>query len=172
MSTFLVLKLTRAFLQASFCLPQPMDKKSRKSWLLKYGQPEGNETRCLKLVCIIWGELPKEELQNFVLGAAGSLVVVFEELTSQDDLNPDQIVHAIQQSLSFLGNMVAHFSQGRSTRALAHFNPDLKSLLEDVDFSKAIFLFRPGFEKKAKERSEAVRCLRKATSFQRNGKRR
>ena len=44
-------------------------------------------------------------------------------------------------------------------------NPDLKSLVEDEDFSQAApYLFGPGFGRKAKERSEAVECSRKASS--------
>ena len=43
------------------------------------------------------------------------------------------------------------------SKALSRLNPDLKSLVEDEDFSQvAPYLFGPGFEKKAKERSKAV----------------
>ena len=51
-------------------------------------------------------------------------------------------------------------------KVLAHLNPDLKSLAEDTDFSKAApLLFGAGFQKQAKECSEAFSCLRKATSY-------
>ena len=46
----------------------------------------------------------------------------------------------------------------------------MKSLVEDEDFSKAApFLFGSGFVKKAKERTEAVRCLQKAAFAPKKG---
>ena len=74
-------------------------------------------------------------------------------------------------ALRILENTSAQFAQERRTRALGRLNPDLKSLIEDEVFSKAgPLLFGTGFEKKAKERSEAVKCLRRATLAPKKGK--
>ena len=172
--TFPVSEATKAFLQTAFCVPKPADNKVRRAWRSKFGLPEGDETRCPKLDSIIKGELPKEALeadrklsrfQNFVLDATGPLVAALEELSNSDAPDPSLVTAAVQQSLMFLGNTAAHLSQERRTKALARLNPDLKSLVDDEDFSKAApFLFGSGFEKKAKERAEALECLRKASN--------
>ena len=114
-------------------------------------------------------ELPKDaveldrklsRLQNFVLDAAGSLVAAMEELTVLDKPDPEVVLSAIQQALMFVGNASAHLNLERRSKALSHLNLDLKSLVEDEEFSPAAsYLFGPGFEKKAKERLEAVECL-------------
>ena len=169
--TFSVSTPTKAFLQASFCLPKPVDNPTRRSWVERFGLPSGDETRCPKMDGLIKGELGKEaveanrklsRLQNFTLDAAAPLVAALEELTERDELDPSTVSAAIQLSLRFLGNASAQFSVERCTRALPKFNPDLKSMAEEEDFSQAVpYLFGPGFEKKAKERTEALECLRK-----------
>ena len=106
-------------------------------------------------------------LQNFVLDATGPLAAAYDELVGENEAypDPDRIQQAIQLSLRILGNASAQISQERRTKALSRLNPDLKSLVEDEDFSNAApNLFGAGFEKKAKERSKAVTCLRKASS--------
>ena len=53
------------------------------------------------------------------------------------------------------------------TSALTKLNPDLKSMAEEEDFSKAQpFLFGSGFEQKTKEHTEALKCLHKVTTKQ------
>jgi hypothetical protein len=172
--TYEVSELTKAFLQTAFCLPKPVDNATRRTWINKFGVPEGVETRCPKLDGLIKGELPKEateadrklsRLQNFTLDIAGPLVAALEELTANDKPDATKVTAAIQMSLRFLGNALAQYAQERRTRAMTHLNPDLKSLVEDEDFSQSLpLLFGAGFEKKAKERIKALDCLRKATS--------
>ena len=100
-----------------------------------------------------------------MLDAAGPLVAAMEELTVLEKPDPEVVLSAIQQPLMFLGNVSAHFNLERRSKALSRLNPDLKSLVEDEDFSQAApYLFGPGFERKAKERSEVVECLPKASS--------
>ena len=134
--------------------------------------PAGDETRCPKRDSLIKGELGKEaleadrklsRLQNFTLDAAGPLVAALEEF-EKEDANAETIAAAIQQSLLLLGNASTQFSVERRAKALAKLNPDLKSMADDKDFSQAPpYLFGPGFEKKAKERTEALECLRKVS---------
>ena len=172
--TFNISSPTKAFLQTSFCLPKPVDNTVRREWLERYGLPVGNEARCPKMDSIIKGELGKEaletdrklsRLQNFSLDAIGPLVVAMEELTEKEEPDVSVVTAAVQQGLRFLGNCSAHFSQERRAKALAKLNPDLKCMAEDEDFTQAPpFLFGAGFEKKAKERTEALECLRKASN--------
>ena len=172
--TFLMSSPTKAFMKTSFCLPKPVENSTRRAWLEKFGLPDGDEARCPKMDSLIKGELGKEtmeadkklaRLQNFTLDAAGPMAVALEELTSKDEPNGELVISAIQQSLMLIGNASAHFSKERRTKALEKLNPDLKSLAEEEDFSQAQpFLFGKGFEKTAKERAEALECLRKATT--------
>ena len=166
---------TKALLQMSFCRAKPADNKTRKVWLAKFSAPAGDETRCPKLDSVIKGQLKKDvvesdrklsRLQNFTLDAVGPFVAALEEATSEEGPpNMDLIVNSLQQGLVLLGNASSHFSHERRLKILQHLNPDLKSLAEDEDYSKAPpFLFGKGFEKLAKERADAVQCLRKATS--------
>ena len=171
-NTFPVSSPMKAFLQTSFCLPKPVDNATRRRWLEKFGLPAGDETHCPKMDSLIKGELGKEALeadrklsrfQNFTLDAAGPLVAALEEF-EKEDANAETVAAAIQQSLLLLGNASTQFSVERRAKALAKLNPDFKSMAGDEDFSQAPpYLFGPGFEKKAKERTEALECLRKVS---------
>ena len=173
--TFMTSDETKAFLEATFRLPRPVDNKTRKAWLAQVGLPVGDETKCPKLDSIIKNELPKDaleadkklsRLQNFVLDAAGPLAAAYDALMSEEEPDPDKIAQHIQLSLRILGNTSTQFSHERRVKAISRLNPDLRSLVEDEDFSGAApFLFGSGFEKKAMERTEAVKCLRKATNY-------
>ena len=90
--TFSMSTPTKAFLQASFCLPKPVDNPTKRSWVERFGLPSGDETRCLKMDGLIKGELGKEaveadrklsRLQNFTLDAAAPLVAALEEGTNR-----------------------------------------------------------------------------------------
>ena len=178
-STFEVSEETKTLLQTCFSLPRPANNKTHSAWIAQFEVPQGEETRCPKLDTIIKNELPRDtletdrklsRLQNFLLDEVGPLAAAHDHLVSTDDPDPDRVQQAIQLALRILGNASAQFSQERRSKALARLNPDLKSLVEDEDFSKlAPFLFGPGFEKKAKERSEAVTCLRKAAYAPKKG---
>ena len=119
-------------------------QQDRKSWLTQFGLPEGNETMCPKLDTIIKNELPRDtleadrklsRLQHLVLDAVEPLVLAYEDLMSEDDPDPERILQAIQLSLHILGNTSAQFSQECRTKALSRPNLNLKSLVEDEDFS-------------------------------------
>ncbi len=77
------------------------------------------------------------------------------------------VISAIQEALVLLGNASCHMSTERRSRALTKLNPDLKFMAEEEDFSKAQpFLFGKGFEQRAKDRTEALKCLRRAATKQ------
>lgn len=120
--TYLVSSPTKAFLRTTFCLPKPVDNATRRTWLSKFGLPEGNEARCPKMDSIIKGELRKESLdtdrklsrlQNFSLDAARPLIVALDELTTKEEPDVGTVTSAIQQGLALLGNASAHFSKER-----------------------------------------------------------
>ena len=83
---------------------------------------------------------------------------------SARELDPEVVLSATKQSLIFLGNTLAHFNLEWRSKALSRLNPNLKSLVEDEDFSQvAPYLFGSGFERKAKELLEVVERLRKVS---------
>ena len=102
-STFEISEETKTFLEACFNLPRPVDNKTRKSWLMQFGLPKGNETMCPKLDTITKNELPRHalevdrklsRLQNFVLDAVGPLVSAYEDLILEDDPDPERILQS------------------------------------------------------------------------------
>ena len=149
----------------------------RSTGITQFGVPQGKETRCLKIDTIIRNKLPRDtleedetlsRLQNFLLDAVGPLVAKHDDLVFLNDA--DHIQQAIQLALAILGNASAQFSQEQRSKALARLNPYLKSLVEDEDISKSPpLLFGPGFKKKAKERCEAITCLRRAANALKKG---
>ena len=105
------------------------------------------------------------KLQNFSLDTTSPLVMALEEATRNDIHDMDLITNCIQQALLSLRNVSAHFSYEKRVKALSSLNPDLKTLVEDGDFTKAAhWLFSEGIELKAKARKEAIECLRKVSS--------
>ena len=71
----------------------------------------------------------------------------------------ESITTTIHEALVLLGKAICHMSVECHSGALTKLNPDLKFKAED--YSKALpFLFETGFEQKAKERTEALKCLK------------
>lgn len=105
-----------------------------------------------------------------MLDVAGQLTAAYEELVTEDHPDVDRVQQVVQLALRILGNTSAQFSQERRMKAISRLNPDLKSLVEEEDFLKAApLLFGAGFQRKAMERSEAVKCLRKAIHAPKKG---
>ena len=85
-----------------------------------------------------------------------------------EELNlPAEAIAAIQTSLQLMGNANQHNSIARRNALLMQLNPQLKQLVEDVDFKEAPpFLFGENFGTLAKERIEAAAVLTKTLSRQ------
>ena len=149
--TFEISSPMKEFLRAAFCLPKPLENTTRCSLISKFGIPEGDEAHCPKMDSIIKGELQKEaldvdkklsRLQNFSLDIADPLVYALEELSTKESPSCDTVTMAIQEALVLLGNASCHMSVERRAKALAKLNPNLKSMAEEEDYSKAQpFLF-------------------------------
>ena len=87
-------------------------------------------------------------------------VHALEKLSTKDTPDANVVLQGIQEALVLLGNASCHMSGERRSRDLTKLNPDLKSMAEEEDYSDAqTFLFGKGFEQKAKERAEALKCL-------------
>ena len=90
----------------------------------------------------------------------GPLVSVLERA---EELNlPTLAIGAIQTALQLMGNANQHNSIARRNALLMQLNPQLKQLVEDVDFKEAPpFLFGKNFGTLAKERIEVAAALTK-----------
>ena len=146
-NTYLIEAPTRDFLNVDvlFALKKPAENKVWVSWENRFDMPDCDIICCPKLDSIVENVLKKEAvdedsqwslLQNLMLDAIHPLVVVFEELSSEEP-DVDRMSTAIQQALLFLGNTRAHFSQLRRAKILKKLNPDVQSLAKNADFSKA-----------------------------------
>ena len=172
---FAISSLTKKFLRSAFCLP--------KQDVLSFQSLEF--PRAMKPIVQRWtvsskGSFKKKHrtgtrncpiFKNFTLDAIGPLVYALEELSTKETPSCDTVTMAIQEALVLLGNARCHMSVEHRSKALTKLNPDLKSMAEEEDFSKVqTFLFGSGFEQKAKERTEALKCLHKVTTKQTSGR--
>ena len=104
-------------------------------------------------------------LQQFWLDATNLLVSVLER--AEELSLPAEAIAAIQTSLQLMGNANQHSSIARRNALLMQLNPQLKQLVEDVDFKEAPpFLFGENFGTLAKERIETAAALTKTLSRQ------
>lgn len=72
------------------------------------------------------------KLQQFAMDAVGPLTLLYEQLEREGESSAtvDTSKSAIQASLSFLGNVAAHFSVERRKALIKYLNKDLKHLAE------------------------------------------
>ena len=83
---------------------------------------------------------------------------------------PAEAIAAIQTSLQLMDNANQHNSIACRNALLLQLNPQLKQLVEDVDFKEApLFLFGENFGTLAKERIEAAAALTKTLGVDRQG---
>ena len=74
-----------------------------------------------------------------------------------------KIIQGIRNALVLLGNASQQHLLQQRKAILQHFNPQLKSLVQDADFAEAPpYLFGTNFGKLAKERLEAAALIQKA----------
>ena len=82
---------------------------------------------------------------------------------------PAEAIAAIQTSLQLIGNANQHNSIAHRNALLLQLNPQLKQLVEDVDFKEALpFLFAENFGTLAKERLEAAAALTKTLGVEKS----
>ena len=156
-----------AFIETTF--KSKLDNATRKARATKYGVPESRWLKCPKLDPVISttvstsarrADRSASRLQQFWLDATNPLVNVLERA---EELNlPAEAIAAIQTSLQLMGNANQHNSIACRNALLMQLNPQLKQLVEDVDFKEAPpFLFGENFGTLAKERLEAAAALTK-----------
>ena len=161
-----------AFIETTF--KSKLDNATRKACAMKYGVPESRWLKCPKLDPVIsttvstsarQADQSASRLQQFWFDATNPLVSVLER--AEELSLPAEAIVAIQTSLQLMGNANQHNSIARRNALLMQLNPQLKQLVEDVDFKKAPpFLFGENFGTLAKERIEEAAALTKTLSRQ------
>ena len=167
-----LLEAAGAFIEMTF--KSKLDNTTRKARATKYGVPESRWLKFSKLDPVISTTVSTSAhqadrsascLQQFWLDATNPLVSVLER--AEELSLPAEAIAAIQTSLQLMGNANQHNSIARRNALLMQLNPQLKQLVEDVDFKEAPpFLFGENFGTLAKERIEAAAALTKTLSRQ------
>ena len=140
-------KAAGAFIETTF--KSKLDNATRKACATKYGVPESRWLKYPKLDPVISttvsmsarrADQSASRLQQFWLDATNPLVSVLER--AEELSLPAEAIVAIQTSLQLMGNANQHNSIARRNALLMQLNPQLKQLVEDVDFKEAPpFLF-------------------------------
>ena len=111
-------------------------------------------------------------LQQFWLDAVAPLAAILEG-AEVGELTPEHAYSAAQVALVFMGSANNHMAQERRKRILMNVNPTLKSMADEENaFQQAApMLFGEEFAKKATDRVEAIKAIKKI-SYQKPGEKR
>ena len=101
-------------------------------------------------------------MQTLLLDAAALLITTLEP-ARKSSLMPRDVAKTAQIALKLLGNASANISMERRCKASTHLNAQLSMLVEGKDSFKgsAPLLFGRGFDQKAKDHIDAIKCLKK-----------
>ena len=155
-------KVANAYLESAF--KSKLDNSSRKSKATKFGTPYSRWIHCPKMDAVVVANVAKEterndcatsRLQQFWLDAVAPLVMLLER---DEELQlPVEAIQMVQTSILLMGNASFCHSTERRRALLKHLNPQLKQLVEEIDFKNAApMLFGDDFEASAKQRLEAA----------------
>ena len=162
---------TSVFLEAAFSTT--LSNADRRKQIAHIGIPDCDKICCPRLDPMLATVLPKDaikadsyllRLQQFWLDAVAPLTAILEG-SDAGELTPEQAYAAAQSALCLLGNANNHMTQERRKRVLMNVNPALKSMAEEENaFQQAEpMLFGEEFAKKATDRVEAVKAIKKIT---------
>ena len=162
---------TADFLHEAFtsCAPNSVQRQ----WRECFGHPSSDFTMAPFMDKLVKGRLlagtksrgrQLSKGQALFLDATGPLVHVLEEAV-RGTLTMESSVAACQQALRFLGNASAHINREHRRNATLDMNKGLADMADDdaIFRSAPPSLFGDGFSKKAKERSDELKCLSQAS---------
>ena len=152
---------TSALLEAAFSTT--LSNADRRKRIAHIGIPDCDKIRCPKLdPMLATGYLSR--MHQFWLDAVAPLTAILEG-SEAGELTAEQAYAAAQSALCLLGNANNHMAQERHKRILMNVNPALKSMVEEENaFQQATpMLFGEEFAKKATDRVEAVKAIKKIT---------
>ena len=167
---------TRSFLEAT-AFSATLSNADHKKRIANIGIPDCDKIHCQKLDPMLT-ILPKDaikvdgylsHLQQFWLDAIAPLAAILEGAKA-GELTPEYAYSAAQAALVLMGNANNHMVQERRKRILMNVNPALKSMANKENaFQQADpMLFGEEFAKKATDRVEAIKAIKKI-SYQKPG---
>ena len=165
---FSLLEVGNAFMEIVF--KSKMNATSRRKKMVKLGIPDCKWSKAPKLDTFIATIIPKDmvkaddvshKAQRLWLEAAAPLAAIVDKVDA-GELEEVDIIQGIKSTLLLLGNASQQHSLQRRKTILQHLNPQLKSLVQDADFTEAPpYLFGTNFGELAKERLEAAALIQK-----------
>ena len=160
-----------AFLEATF--DSHLDYKNRKKQIAKYGEPDSKWTICPTLSPVVAATLPSAAIkddkvafrtQQMYMEAVTPLAALLES-TGDETFTIKEAISMVQSAIRLLGDATQHHSSLRRKAIMQHLNPQLQTLMKDVDFKGSQpLLFVEDFGEKAKTRIEAAAALRKVVN--------
>ena len=172
---FTVSEEGEAFLEATF--DSRLDYKNRKKQIAKYGEPDSKWTTCPTLSPVVAATLPGAAIkdnkvafrtQQMYMEVIAPLAALLESTGDETFTIKEAIPRAIpmvQSAICLLGDATQHHSSLRRKAIMQYLNPQLQTLMKDVDFKGSQpLLFGEDFGEKAKTRIEAAAALRKVVN--------
>jgi len=160
-----------AFLEATF--DSRLSYKDRKKQVAKYGEPDSKWTICPSISPVVAATLPATAIkddkvafrsQEMYMEAIAPLAAVLES-TDDEKFTIREAIPMVQTAIRLLGDAVQHQSSLRRKAIMQHLNPQLQTLMKEVDFKGSQpLLFGEDFGEKAKGRMEAAAALRKVVN--------
>ena len=163
------------------CFSATLSNADCKKWIENIGIPDYDKIHCHKLDSMLTAILPKDAikvdgylscLQPFWLDAVAPLAAILKG-SEAEELTPEHAYLVAQAALVLMGSANNHMMQERCKRILMNVNPALKSMAnQETAFQQAApMLFGEEFAKKATDRVEAIKAIKKI-SYQKLGERR
>ena len=160
-----------AFLEATF--DSRLSYKDRRKQIVRYGEPDSKWTTCPSISPVVAATLPSAALkedkaafraQEMYMEAMAPLAALLES-TDDENFTIKEAILMVQSAVRLLGDATQHHSSLRRKAIMQHLNPQLQTLMKDIDFKGSQpLLFGDDFGEKAKSRMEAAAALRKVVN--------
>ena len=167
-SRFTLSEEDKAFLETTF--NSRLNYKDRRKHIAKYGEPDSKWTTCPSISPVVAATLPPAAIkddkaafrsQEMYMEAVAPLAALLEQ-TDDENFTIREAIPMVQSAIRLLGDATQHQSAMRRKVIMQHLNPQLQTLMKDVDFKGTQpLLFEENFGEKAKARMEAAAALQK-----------
>ena len=140
---FSLSEIGNAFMETAF--KSKMNATSRRKKMAKLGIPDCKWSKAPELDAFIASTIPKDvvkadnvshKTQRLWLEAAAPLAAIVDKVDA-GELEEGDVIQGIKSALLLLGNASQQHSLLRRKTILQHLNPQLKSLVQDADFTEA-----------------------------------
>ena len=162
-NVFTLMEAGSAYVEAAF--KTKLNVASRKKKMAKLSTPDCRWIKLPELDNFIASTIPMEVVQNDNASQKTqrlwlevlSVLAAIMDRSDADEISDGEIIQGIRNALLLLGNASQQHSLQRRKAILQHLNPQLKSLVQDANFTEAPpYLFGTNFGELAKERLNAA----------------